>query len=1062
MSSAYTVPATTAPQREQELKSPQHEEMSAPTLAALMNSHMRAQHRNAKKAAEQSRSNPDGTNPGLEDEDDEESFSPNREAEEDYHLSPKKLFPDGKTTPKTYAHATSGLTAMRAIAAQSSSVEKKEHQCTGYIIAAVAIDISDPGIFELNERKIAQPAEMAKLWCYKDKEFGKCCEKYTAEIASAISGQKLRAAMEGHLEYIISTKLCSIELAVQMLIDLTTRAARANQVSSVLQETNERGSQVMLFNEAYMQCDSERYETVFRPSCVDRSLDLSTVASVTVTPADALPGMERLRFADNTIRATVWQFYFQDLVHYLCGPMQRDQINMQAELAKYYLTASETPHALRMICDAEGNLPDINDWFPREEKILRRLRSVTVILGIPSMEPSAFDRAGNALRAMHPDFRAEFDENYKHSKLVPAGTVIPQGKWPVISWQLFKGLMLETQALVQRDLVRIAKRAAVARKHKNDKPPPNKVRCRRCRTDGHIAIDCPQEAAAACRGFEKGTCKYGRECAFGHTKAGATALVTTTTVATADTKRAPCDPKDQKSFECVGKLSDKCEGKFVLDMPFWNEKVAKDDWTLPDCCSTCRKFKKEQREQRYKAKQSSSMITEVEQDHYNDSDCDSDHECDGADDDYMLDYSISMSEASMIVEEQHYEDYMQWQRERPQVAAEAPMTPLQRRAKKLMGVSNSAPKPFSDFYRQQRMQGTSDVCSLVVVSNTGSGAATASGEAFECEAHAFVSNSQSMCIQPAVVATVPSQPFHQVWNSEHPNLMIAAPHVCTDSDTDSDDDVSSDDDTSSDREQSSEGEPETPDPGDYHRHWLRCYMRDHNGYAPGIMHEAAALEEQNSAFRMQPPDQRRDAAVPNRYSHDGFVMLGERIDFDMISTAEERAGILNSSFEESQNSIDCEMGSEDDGSTPARLFDAPTPHGMDRLWPGLGLDCRRSVGLCAPCAPFAPQNTTAAAQMPITAFTRNMSVVELQATHGAQQRTDQGADAMQRFGAVIHDDWALPPELQNPPELSTNSDGNHGCYCQHHTGFDGMCTHCMQCTGEGGCCGCKQWPQYFR
>ncbi len=111
-----------------------------------------------------------------------------------------------------------------------------------------------------------------------------------------------------------------------------------------------------------------------------------------------------------------------------------------------------------------------------------------------------------------------------------------------------------------------------------------------------------------------------------------------TTTAATESKRTPCEPKDQKSFECVGKLSDKCEGKFVLDMPFWNDRVAKDDWTLPDCCSTCRKFKKEQREQRYKSKQSSSMIKEIEQDEYNDdSDRDSDHEYDGADDDYMLD-----------------------------------------------------------------------------------------------------------------------------------------------------------------------------------------------------------------------------------------------------------------------------------------------------------------------------------------------------------------------------------------------------------------------------------------
>jgi hypothetical protein len=714
------------------------------------------------------------------------------------------------------------------------------------------------------------------------------------------------------------------------------------------------------------------------------------------------------------------------LVHYLCGPMQRDQINMQAELAKYYLTASETPHALRMICDAEGNLPDINDWFPREEKILRRLRAVTVILGIPSMEPSDFDRAGNALRAMHPDFRAEFDENYKHSKLVPDGTVIPQGKWPVITWKRFKGLMLETQALVQRDLVRIARRAAVARKHRNDKTSSGnnstnsstnstqgtqdrskKIRCKRCRIEGHIAADCTQKPAAMCRGFEKGTCKYGRECAFGHTKAEETALVTTT--AATESKRTPCDPKDQKSFECVGKLSDKCEGKFVLDMPFWNDKVAKDDWTLPDCCSTCRKFKKEQREQRHKSKQSSSMITEIEQDEYNDdSDRDSDHEYDGADDDYMLDYSISMSEASMIVEEEHYADYMRWQSERPTATVVASMTPLQRRAQKLLGAaSGSSPRPFSDFYKQQRMQSPHDVCSLVVLDDS----ERETNTALKCEAYVFVDN-QDRCILPTVVASAPSQPSH----------------IRFVSDSDSDDDTSSDDDDDDSSDESAEGEPETPNQGDYHRHWLRCYMRDHDGYAPDMMHEAAALEEQHSAFSMQPLDKHRNAAVPAKYSHDGFVVLGNRIDFDMISNAEDCAGILNSSFEQSQNSIDCEMHHDEDEQTPSRLCDGPTPTAD----PGHDHAVRPHT-----------------VQTEITMFARNMSVVQIQATHGARRSN--------------HTECFTPPhDMYEPPELSTNADGNHGCYCEHGVGFEGMCTHCMQCTGYGGCCGCREWPQYFR
>jgi hypothetical protein len=289
--SEQTIPATAAPQREHEPTSPPNEDASESTLEELMNSHRRLQHRNVRKAA--------ASHAGQDRENDTDSLYDGRNVDTDFgaDLEPKQLFGDRTAKGRSYAHATSGLTAMRAIAAQSSSIEKNDHQCTGYLISAVSVDISDPGIFELNERKIAAPSEMVKHWCYKDKDFGKHCEKYIAEIATDISGQKLRASMEGHLEYIVNTKLCSIELAIQCLIDLTTRAARANQVASAQQETNMRGSQVILFNEAYMHCEGTSYESVFRPSCIDRSLDLSTVKSVTSVSMADLPGMGRLCFS---------------------------------------------------------------------------------------------------------------------------------------------------------------------------------------------------------------------------------------------------------------------------------------------------------------------------------------------------------------------------------------------------------------------------------------------------------------------------------------------------------------------------------------------------------------------------------------------------------------------------------------------------------------------------------------------------------------------------------------------------------------------------------------------
>jgi hypothetical protein len=385
------------------------------------------------------------------------------------------------------------------------------------------------------------------------------------------------------------------------------------------------------------------------------------------------------------------------------------------------------------------------------------------------------------------------------------------------------------------------------------------------------------------------------------------------------------------------------------------------------------------------------------------------------------------------------------------------------------------------------------------------------------------------------------QPFaaqHVQWNLEHPNLMIAAPHIegFNDDSEDSDDDPeynSSDESLESDEDySSSEGDdsepdvqqyrwgfdPSTPLPCDYHRHWLRCHMRDHDGYAPAMMHEAAELEQQHSAFGMQRIESRRSTTEPIKYSHDGFVMLGTHINLDLISTAEEEAAVLNSSFMQSENSIDYGSDSHDE--------EMPTPLPTLAVMPTLA-------------APVQPS---------ITAFTQSVSVNEHQALYmhyalisdptplqrraqkaiepawrvnpqtvrvlGDQPHTDdisiahmmdgdddlpdlepreklqptdplQNADPqdsaeliLQRVAATalfqlsngimpLHtadnssDDSSDEMQELGAHELSTNADDNHNCYCQYWTSFDGMCTRCMQCTGVHGCCNCTQRLQDF-
>ena len=152
----------------------------------------------------------------------------------------------------------------------------------------------------------------------------------------------------------------------------------------------------MTFNEAYMQCALETYETEFRTGCLRRTLDFSgKMTSKQICDADAktLPGFERLCFADPNVRFHAWTWYFQDLVSYLCGPQQLDLIDIQKEAACYFVPVDPTQeHQLRMVIDADGNLQDAYDWIVEEETAINRLVRVANVLGVDDIVPQQFAR----------------------------------------------------------------------------------------------------------------------------------------------------------------------------------------------------------------------------------------------------------------------------------------------------------------------------------------------------------------------------------------------------------------------------------------------------------------------------------------------------------------------------------------------------------------------------------------------------------------------------------------------------------------------------------------------
>lgn len=145
-----------------------------------------------------------------------------------------------------------------------------------------------------------------------------------------------------------------------------------------------------MFNEAYMQCSHLQYEETFRPNCVLRKLDLTTVSpeGIESTPATELPGFQRLTSTSELIRHTAWNWYMVDLFSYLCGPTQKDSIDIREESAKYFAPADpKKDHPLRMEVHLDGTLTSVQQWLMNEAQALKRIVQVSRFLEMPGLEP---------------------------------------------------------------------------------------------------------------------------------------------------------------------------------------------------------------------------------------------------------------------------------------------------------------------------------------------------------------------------------------------------------------------------------------------------------------------------------------------------------------------------------------------------------------------------------------------------------------------------------------------------------------------------------------------------
>jgi len=126
-------------------------------------------------------------------------------------------------------------------------------------------------------------------------------------------------------------------------------------------------------------------------------------------------------------------------------------------------------------------------------------------------------------------------------------------------------------------------------------------------------------------------------------------------------------------------------------------------------------------------------------------------------------------------------------------------------------------------------------------------------------------------------------------------------------------------------------EAATPLPSDHARWEMRQRLRD-DQHVPRMLKEAAELEAQASAHKPANPERVSEAG--DKYSEQGFVLLGDTIDSEIIEGAydEAYAALLNESFAYSQNSVDSTDLALDNNDAVLDIDFVPIPEDSEDFW----------------------------------------------------------------------------------------------------------------------------------
>ena len=433
---------------------------------------------------------------------------------------------------KVMAVPSSGMRALEYVRRTSDSFRPEYILAVDHFLNAQTLFETDPHHFQAFNGKVQTSKALLTEWT-SNPEHSKIVNKFCEEFKTQ-SDNDLIMSMENHFEYFVKIKKCSAQLAIKAMIYHYTLELRTGASDSENVLTS-RGNQLVMWLLMYLIQEDADYDPKFRQNCISRTLDFSLLEDHTAnTAAEQYPGYARLVIQHVDLTPQIWSFFLRDMISFIGGPLQKSKIDLKGPQTKYFTPSDvKKPSYLRFCMDACGKFTDVELWIPAENNLRLQVNQAARAQGLLASVLTDYDRVGNALRSMRAthsnDFYDEWWFQFKKSDEVPSDIVIPENGWPNISWTLMEKLMRDTQKALLRDQPRARARlqkmrTEVAKESQTQQQQSStrgrqqqQSRCSICQSTDHATARCPNRSGEVCKYFQRfSNCRYGNRCKFEH------------------------------------------------------------------------------------------------------------------------------------------------------------------------------------------------------------------------------------------------------------------------------------------------------------------------------------------------------------------------------------------------------------------------------------------------------------------------------------------------------------------------------------------------------------------